>query len=66
MEPVRLIPYAGEALRVLGESPGLACPPAPAQVYRRHHRVLVRNPWTSDWPERARWSPAVRGGSASR
>ena len=24
MEPVRLIPYAGEALRVLGESPGLA------------------------------------------
>ena len=41
MEPVRLIPYAGEALRVLGESPGRAGPPEPAQIYRRHNGLLV-------------------------
>ena len=162
-DPMRSIPYAGEALRVLGESPGLAfCeltvpprfagPPAhihhdfdeaiyvlsgalthdagpdrsrnrrprapsswlrgasgtrsptpptsrfrssacgprqarspswrrsappsppPARPIRRSWRRSTaattaswsRNPWTSNWPERARWSPAARGGSAWR
>jgi|tagenome__1003787_1003787.scaffolds.fasta_scaffold20152749_1 hypothetical protein len=41
MEPVRLIPYAGEVLPVPGEGPGLAGPPDPAEVYRRHNSVLV-------------------------